>query len=163
MTPDDTILPFEEDDRDAASVPDGDPSFEALDPGCADPGYWDRFQQRTLALVEPELARRRRAGEQITVSEVVTSWSRTVVPVAMAAAAAAVMVLLTHPAEPDAEAGRGGAMAEAPARVVGAEEPVSPEDATDTFPTLDGGPLLTLEESGPTEMPVVLTAATGGF
>lgn len=161
-------MPFEEDDRGAPSYPDREASFEALDPGWGDPGYWDRFQDRTLALLEPELARRRRAGERITVSEVVTSWSRTVVPVAMAAAAAALMVLLTHPAGPGegelAEvATQGDAVAEAPASAAESGQPAPSEESGSTAPTLDGGPILTLDDPGPAEMSVVLTAAVEGF
>lgn len=167
MTPEETILPFEDEDDDVPSFPGEDPSFEALDPGWTDPGYWARFQERTLALVEPELVRRRRVGERITVSEVVTSWSRALVPVAMAAAAVAVTVLLAHPEESGAPATQRASVAEAPVDVEQSEEPAPPERSEGLedgrVATLDGGPLLTLDDSGPAEMSVVLTAAVEGF
>lgn len=167
MTPEETILPFEEEDDGVPSFRGEDPSFEALDPGWTDPGYWARFQERTLALVEPELVRRRRAGERITVSEVVTSWSRAVVPMAMAAAAVAVTVLLSHPEESGSPATQRASVAEAPVEVVQSEEPAPPEPSEGpeegTVATIDGGPLLTLDDSDPAEVSVVLTAAVEGF
>ncbi len=62
-----------------------------LDPERTDPGYWLRFQLWVVNAAAPELARRRRTA---TVSEVVLSWWRTLVPTAAFAAAAAGFVLL---------------------------------------------------------------------
>lgn len=66
--------------------------MQHLDPERGHPGYWDRFHARTTRLAAPELARRRR-NPGMTVSGVVSSWSRTLVPLTMAAAAAALAVL----------------------------------------------------------------------
>lgn len=165
MSPVDTILPFEDDDRDGCARDVGE-SFRALDPGWDDPRYWDRFQERTLALAEPELARRRRALERLTVSDVVTSWSRTVVPVAMAAAAAAVMVLWNQPPDgggPPPGATPGYEAPAAPARpVTDARDELDPEPVPPT-PALDGGTVFTLEEPGPADMSVTLMASMEAF
>lgn len=135
---------------------DGEASFEALDPAWGNSGYWDRFQARTLALVEPELVRRRQTLERMTVSDVVLSWSRAVVPMAMVAAASAVMVLLAEPGDP---AGNPGVGAEA---VSTAEAPVREDESLGE--ALDGGPIRTLGEEGPDDgTPVVLTVAAEGF
>lgn len=63
-----------------------------LDPGRDDPMYWMRFHRGVLADGRFELARRRRAAD-LTVAGVVSSWSRALVPVALAAAAAAGIML----------------------------------------------------------------------
>lgn len=65
----------------------------ALDPGATESRYWDRFHDRVLARTRGELARRRAAAE-VTVLELVGSWSRAVVPAALAAAAVAAFLLL---------------------------------------------------------------------
>lgn len=171
MTPVETIVPFGDDDGDG-SAPTGDASFAALDPGRDDPGYWDRFQERTLGLLEPELARRRRSLEGLTVSDVVTSWSRTVVPLAMAAAAVAVMVLWNQPADPARVPDDASTVVEAspmPARPVedgedmgDVQDEVDREPAAPT-PALDGGTLFTLEEPGPADVSVTLMASVEGF
>lgn len=67
-----------------------------LDPGRDDATYWMRFHRDALAASQFELARRQRASE-LTVAGVVSSWSRALVPVALAAAAAAGIML----AQPD--------------------------------------------------------------
>jgi hypothetical protein len=68
-----------------------------LDPDRTDPGYWHRFQLWVVNSAGPELARRRRVAND-TVSEVVASWWRTLVPTAaMAAALAAFMLLRQQP------------------------------------------------------------------
>jgi len=139
------------------SVGDDDASFGALDPGRGDPGYWSRFQNRTLALVEPELARRREALDRMTVSEVVTSWSRAVVPVAMVAAAAAVMVLLTEPGDPIPDPGPSVAL-EDPVVVEGPERPDETLDLA-----VDGGPIPAVAQTSPDEMPAVVTVAAEAF
>jgi hypothetical protein len=77
--------------------PERDPGLEealrALDPAAARPQYWLEFRRAVLFAAAPELARRRRTAE-ITISDVVFSWSRTLVPAAMVAAAAAVLLVL---------------------------------------------------------------------
>jgi len=73
-----------------------DPRLHALlgevDPGRADATYWLRFHRSTVDGARFELARRRREAE-LTVVEVVSSWSRALLPVALAAAAAAGIML----------------------------------------------------------------------
>ncbi|UCC24726.1 MAG: hypothetical protein JSU98_13465 [Gemmatimonadales bacterium] len=63
-----------------------------LDPGRDDATYWMRFHRDVVDGSRFELARRRQAAE-LTVVGVVSSWSRTLVPVALAAAAAAGIML----------------------------------------------------------------------
>lgn len=71
-------------------------SLEELDPERRDPGYWHRLRRSILAAAAPELARRR-AVEELTVSGVLLSWSRTVVPAALLAATLAGLLLLRQP------------------------------------------------------------------
>src|SRR5688572_15584033 len=72
-----------------------------LDPERIDPGYWPRFQRWVVNAAAPELARRRRAATA-TVSGVMFSWWRTLVPTAAVTAAVAGFVLLREqtPAQP---------------------------------------------------------------
>lgn len=67
-------------------------ALRALDPASDDPGYWFRFQRSVMRAVEGELARRRMVPD-LTVSDVVSSWSRAVLPTALAVAAVATMLL----------------------------------------------------------------------
>jgi hypothetical protein len=71
--------------------------FQVLDPGSADPGFWERFHRRVMASTGPELARRRLTPD-LTVFEVLQSWGRAVVPVALMAAAAAGILLVQEDA-----------------------------------------------------------------
>lgn len=64
-----------------------------LDPEHSDPGYWLRFERWAVNSAAPELARRRRLAVA-TVSDVVLSWWRALVPIAAVAAALAGVVLL---------------------------------------------------------------------
>jgi len=68
-------------------------ALESLDPASQDPNYWFRFHHRVMAGAGRELARRRRMVE-LTISDVLASWSRTVVPTAMLAAAVAALMLV---------------------------------------------------------------------
>ena len=72
-----------------------DPQMRALlstlDPERTDPGYWLRMQRWVVNGAGAELARRRRA--EATVSGVVISWWRTLVPTAAMAAALAAFLL----------------------------------------------------------------------
>lgn len=70
-------------------------AITSLDPGTTDPGYWHRFRFRILSRAAAELARRRAQG--VTVSEVLQNWSRTLVPLAAAAAAAALVMIWRGP------------------------------------------------------------------
>lgn len=63
-----------------------------LDPDRTDPGYWHRFQRWAVNSAAPELARRRRAAA-VTVSDVMVSWWRALVPAAALAAALAAVTL----------------------------------------------------------------------
>jgi len=79
--------------------------LEELDPGRRDPRYWQGFQERVMRSASLELERRRRRLEVATVSDVVFSWGRTLVPAA--AVAAALALLLISPREPVAVAAAG--------------------------------------------------------
>ena len=68
-------------------------TLESLDPASIDPNYWFRFHGRVLAGARTELARRRMMAS-LTVSDVLASWSRTVLPTAMLAAAVAALILV---------------------------------------------------------------------
>ena len=56
-----------------------------LDPERMDPGYWHRFHRWVLNSAGAELVRRRR-GADASVSEVMFSWWRTLVPTAVVVA-----------------------------------------------------------------------------
>lgn len=73
--------------------------LEPLDPGFGDAGFWMRFQDRVMRAAAPELARRR-WGPELTVSQVVLSWGRMLVPVSVAAAIFASVFLLQEDAAP---------------------------------------------------------------
>jgi hypothetical protein len=64
----------------------------SLDPATGDPGYWERFHDRVMKAVAPELARRR--ALPLTVSGLLLSWSRLLVPGAAAAAVVAGLLLM---------------------------------------------------------------------
>lgn len=70
--------------------------LSSLDPAETDPAYWLRFQQAVMRRATGELARRRAMAE-LTVTDVVSGWARTVVPSALLAAAAAAVFLLQPP------------------------------------------------------------------
>ncbi len=57
-----------------------------LDPGRRDSSYWARFRFRVMTQAADELARRRRTTD-VTVLELVQSWTRVMVPAAAVAAA----------------------------------------------------------------------------
>jgi len=66
-----------------------------LDPGAADPGYWERFRSGIMSMAVAELARRQAA--RVTVGDVLESWARTLVPLAAAAAMAALVMIWRGP------------------------------------------------------------------
>ncbi|MGD2067345.1 MAG: hypothetical protein PVI57_01570 [Gemmatimonadota bacterium] len=68
-------------------------ALRVLDPASGDPGYWLRFHAGVMAATRDELARRRMLAD-VTVSELVTSWGRMLVPTAVLAAAVAAFLLL---------------------------------------------------------------------
>lgn len=74
--------------------------LDALDPRARDPRYWERFQASVMLAAAPELRRRRARGEVVTVTDVVLSWGRLLVPAALVAATAAGMLLTPRTPEP---------------------------------------------------------------
>lgn len=67
-------------------------ALEVLDPASERPGYWERFSRQILERATFELARRREAARE-SVTAVLSGWSRSLIPVAAAAAViAAIMV-----------------------------------------------------------------------
>ena len=70
--------------------------LRVLDPSQDDTGYWFRFRGWVMKEAAAELARRRLAVD-LTVEDLLESWSRTVIPVAMAAAIAAIALMRNSP------------------------------------------------------------------
>ena len=70
--------------------------LRVLDPSQDDPSYWFRFRGWVMKEAADELARRRLAVD-LTVEDLLESWSRTVIPVAMAAATAAIALMRNSP------------------------------------------------------------------
>ena len=66
-----------------------------LDPETSDPGYWERFRFRIMSRAAAELARRSAAG--VSIGDVLEKWSRTLVPLAAAAAAVALVLIWRGP------------------------------------------------------------------
>lgn len=83
--------------RNGGDAPDHDPWLQqtlgALDPAERTPGYWANFQRTALLAARPELLKRRKLAE-LTMSDVMFSWSRALVPAAMMAAATAAFLLV---------------------------------------------------------------------
>ena len=106
--------------------PERDAEMEAIlapiDPGRADDIYWPRFHRTVMARARDELARRRAAAE-LTISQLVSSWGRTLVPTAAAAAVAGGFFLVRPPA-PHVDA---GVIAVEEELVQGIEGPTIPE------------------------------------
>ena len=69
--------------------------LEILDPGHDRPGYWGDRRAAIMDRVAFELARRRAAARQ-SVAAVLTGWSRSLIPVAVAAAAIAAVLVATE-------------------------------------------------------------------
>ncbi len=67
--------------------------LRVLDPMTDDPSYWLRFRERVMSQAVRGLAQRR-VMASLTVSDVVASWARTIVPTAAIAAALAGILLL---------------------------------------------------------------------
>ncbi|MDG2282360.1 MAG: hypothetical protein P8L45_04535 [Longimicrobiales bacterium] len=64
-------------------------ALQELDPGSEDRDYWLRFRSWIMTEASSELTRRRMVV-QLTVEDVLVSWSRAVLPLAVAAAVAAI-------------------------------------------------------------------------
>ncbi len=70
-------------------------SLQAVDPGHGRPGYWDESRARIMERVAFELARRRAAARE-SVAAVLSGWSRSLIPAAVAAAAIAAVLVATE-------------------------------------------------------------------
>lgn len=120
-------------------------SLRALDPGSTDPGYWFRFHRRVMSQAADELARRRMMGD-LTVSDLLTSWSRTVVPGAVLAAAMAAFLLLQEPESPPGSGSATAPLGVEEVLVDGLEGPTIPAAlAPDARPDEWGGVFLASE------------------
>ncbi|MYA10138.1 MAG: hypothetical protein F4087_04095 [Gemmatimonadetes bacterium] len=76
-------------------------ALEVLDPGHERPGYWGRFRTRILENAAFELARRREVA-RVSVAAVLSGWSRSLIPVAAAAALIA-SIMIANEARQQAE------------------------------------------------------------
>ena len=74
-------------------------ALRQFDPATEDSAYWFRFHRRVMASVRRELAGRRMLAD-LTVSEIMAGWARTVVPTALMVAATAALLLLRNPEVP---------------------------------------------------------------
>jgi hypothetical protein len=72
--------------------------LRVLDPSQGDPSYWVRFRNWVMTDASSELARRRLAVE-LTVEGLLESWSRAVIPVALAAAVATIALMQSPQAD----------------------------------------------------------------
>ncbi len=75
-----------------------------LDPGHTDQTYWPRFHRSVMGQALAELGRRRVVAN-LTVSQIMHSWARTVLPTAAVAAAVAAIVLLRPVSDTEAPLG----------------------------------------------------------
>jgi hypothetical protein len=76
-----------------------------VDPTTRDANYWLRFRAWILKRAAPELARRRQMAD-LTVGEVLTAWSRALVPTAVAASLVAALLLFQgEPTPPEVAIG----------------------------------------------------------
>ncbi len=78
------------------------PDLSVLDPGLGDAGYWERLRAAVLAGAAFELARRRETA-RASVTAVLSSWSRKLIPATLAAAAAAAFLALSENASDQGE------------------------------------------------------------
>ena len=69
------------------------PDLAVLDPGLDDPGYWPRFLSTVMVRASNELSRRRLRAES-GVTDLLQSWSGTVIRAALVAALIAGVLLL---------------------------------------------------------------------
>ena len=66
--------------------------LEVVDPGHGLPGYWERFHATVMERAAFELARRRKVARE-SVASVLSGWSRSLIPVAVAAAVVAAFLV----------------------------------------------------------------------
>jgi hypothetical protein len=81
------------DAKDLERDPELSATLSLLDPASRDPNYWLRFRWWVMSGAAAELARRRREA-RLTVSDVLESWARALVPTFAVVAAIAFLVLL---------------------------------------------------------------------
>ncbi len=67
----------------------------ALDPGRDNPGYWRECRARIMDRVAFELARRR-AAARASVAQVLSGWSRSLIPASVAAAVIAAVAIASE-------------------------------------------------------------------
>ena len=70
-----------------------------VDPASSDPNYWLGFQSWVLKSAGPELVRRRLMAD-LSVGDVLTAWSRTLVPMALLAASLAGLFVMRSATAP---------------------------------------------------------------
>lgn len=70
-------------------------ALEVLDPAQQRPGYWEQLRGRILERTAFELARRREAARESVVA-VLSGWSRSLIPVAAAAAVIAAIMIASE-------------------------------------------------------------------
>lgn len=80
------------DDRNGDSANGLRPLLVVMDPEYDRPGYWGRLRNRVMERAAFELARRRRIARE-SVAAVLSGWSRSLIPVAVAAAAIAALLV----------------------------------------------------------------------
>lgn len=67
-------------------------ALQSMDPGYERPGYWDRLRTTVMERASSELERRRRLARE-SVAGILSGWSRSLIPVAAAAAAIAAFLI----------------------------------------------------------------------
>lgn len=70
-------------------------TLKLLDPAHDRPGYWSQFRARIIENAAFELARRRDAARE-SVAAVLSGWSRSLIPVAAAAAVIAAIMIASE-------------------------------------------------------------------
>ena len=105
-------------------------AFHKIDPARTDPTYWERFSRVVLTRALPELSRRG-CDLPLSLSDVVSSWARTLLPTAAAAAAIGIFLISRSPV-PDSEIGQASVLGP----VIGVEELLISEIEGDPIPAL---------------------------
>lgn len=75
-----------------ASLREPRASLDPVDPGYGVPGYWERFHAMVMERAALGLARRRELARE-SVAVVLSGWSRSLIPVGIAAAVAAALLV----------------------------------------------------------------------
>ena len=92
------------------------PDLSLLDPELAAPGYWERSRAAVLSAVAFELAARRERA-RLSVTGVLSGWSKKLIPVTLVASAAALALW---------SGDRGGREAAAPPQPLALEDVLAP-------------------------------------